>query len=254
MKKPNPVIASVIKVERLSTNVQRILLQSQDFKNFPKTQPGAYIKLMFNHDGSAFTGSGKPSMMRTYTVRQLDIHKGVMTIDFALHGGAEKSGPASDWAQSARPGDRICLAGPGSVKALQEQYAWVLFAGDLTALPAIESHLAQLPTTAEGYAVIKVGCQEDIRPIVKPQKVKVLWLTDPKQRLANTIRQLEIMPGNPAIWAASEFSQMREMRKLFSREWNIPRSDYYISSYWKMGRSEEQHKIDKRNDQEALAA
>ena len=56
----------------------------------------------------------------------------------------------------------------------------------------------------------------------------------------------------PAVWAACEFSEMRALRKLFNQDMGIAREQVYISSYWKRGRSEEQHKVDKRQDQEQL--
>lgn len=257
MKKPSPIVATVVSTERLSANMQRVSLYSEDLFGFPATLPGDYVKLMFNQDGSAFSGateSGSAMIMRTYTVRELDHSRGILKIDFALHSHNGNSGPASEWAASTQPGDRIGFAGPGSTKRLADHYDWVLFAGDMTAMPAIESHLSTLPEHTEGFAVLQVNSQEDIRPIAKPERVKVLWLTKAEQSLADAIRTLDRMPGKPAIWAASEFSQMRAMRTLFSHEWNIPRTEYYLSSYWKEGRSEEQHKIDKRKDQQSLAA
>ena len=171
-----------------------------------------------------------------------------------MHTGEGAHGPACDWASQAKTGDSICFAGPGSSKPLNENYDWVLFAGDMTALPSIENYLETLAADTKGYAVLAVNEPSDIRELVKPEQLELVWLTQPDQSLAQAISQLPKLPGKPAIWAASEFSQMRQMRQLFSNEWNIARNDYYISSYWKQGRSEEQHKIDKRQDQLELEA
>ena len=46
---------------------------------------------------------------------------------------------------------------------------------------------------------------------------------------------------------------MRKIRSWLKDEKEVPHSQVYISSYWREGRSEDQHKIDKRQDVEAFA-
>jgi len=41
---------------------------------------------------------------------------------------------------------------------------------------------------------------------------------------------------------------MRILRKYFKLERQIPRDNLYVSSYWKIGSTEDQHKIAKQND------
>ncbi|EGU61267.1 utilization protein for catechol-siderophore, partial [Vibrio nigripulchritudo ATCC 27043] len=55
------------------------------------------------------------------------------------------------------------------------------------------------------------------------------------------------------VWCATEFSTMRQLRKYFRNEREVERDEIYISSYWKQGRTEDQHKIDKRKDAEEQA-
>jgi NADPH-dependent ferric siderophore reductase len=237
----------------MSTNMQRITFAGDDLSDFPPVKPGAYIKFAFEQDGTAVTAlraSSNGVMLRTYTVQAFDMDAKLLSVDFVLHGGEHASGPASRWAESAKIGDRICFGGPGSIKDFPERYDWVLFAGDMTALPAMESRLALLPMETTGFAVITVQEESDTRDLVKPEGVNITWLTDGSQRLVDALCNLELPTGKPAVWAASEFSQMREMRTLFNDQWQIPRSDYYLSSYWKIGRSEDQHKLDKRKDAE----
>lgn len=45
---------------------------------------------------------------------------------------------------------------------------------------------------------------------------------------------------------------MRELRRYFKEERQVARQDLYISSYWKCGSSEDQHKVFKREDSEAF--
>ena len=41
---------------------------------------------------------------------------------------------------------------------------------------------------------------------------------------------------------------MRAIRSTLDVEFNVPRTQVYVTSYWREGRSEDQHKIDKRED------
>lgn len=235
--------------------MQRITLASEDIKYLPDIKPGAYIKLMFNENGTPVTEKQvleKAALLRTYTIRSLNKSFGKLIIDVALHSGDSANGPASDWAKYVTLGEQICFTSPGSLKAFPERYDWVLFAGDMTSMPAIETYLEQLPKETTGFVFLHVESTEDIREISKPEKVQISWLTKSNQRLADAIAQLKPLSGIPAIWAASEFSQMREMRKIFSEHLDVDRKQIYISSYWKKGRSEDQHKIDKRRDIEAV--
>ena len=41
---------------------------------------------------------------------------------------------------------------------------------------------------------------------------------------------------------------MRAIRSTLDEQFDVPRSQVYVTSYWRKGRSEDQHKIDKRED------
>jgi len=225
----------------------RITLGGEGMADFPEEQESAYVKLLFPQ-----AGSERP-LMRTYTVRHQ--RAGEIDIDFALHGHA---GPASGWAQTAAVGDRILVGGPGAKKMIDADADWVLLAGDMTALPAISVNLEQLPASARGYAVIAVSDEADCQALVHPPGVELHWLvTDPFEHGASAllehIRTLAPLPGRVSVWAACEFDAMRQLRQYFRREVPVPTAQRYISSYWKLGLSEEQHKQVKRVDEEVFA-
>lgn len=247
----------------LSKNMRRIiftdksLFTDNSLATFPETSPGSYVKLMFDQKGNAIEEVAPDAprpRMRTYTVKSINRQAREITIDFALHSHDEvidrqtKDGPASRWAENAKVGDKIRFSGPGSSKSLADNYDWVLFAGDITALPSIENYLSNLATDTVGFAFLQVPENEDMRDVKKPDNLQIVWINN-SESLADCIAKTQLMPGNPAIWAACEFSQMRALRQLFTNEMGISRNQIYISSYWKKGRSEEQHKVDKRDDQ-----
>ena len=70
------------------------------------------------------------------------------------------------------------------------------------------------------------------------------------QVLLNRVKQLDWLPGQPAVWAACEFQSMRALRAFFKQDKQVARSHLYVSSYWKMGISEDQHKVVKNQDAE----
>jgi NADPH-dependent ferric siderophore reductase len=214
--------------------------------NFPEDQESGYVKLIFPRDGG-----GRP-LMRTYTV--INQTETSIDIDFAIH---EAKGPASSWAVNAKVGDEITVGGPGPKRLVtQEEADWFIIAGDMTALPAISVNLTLLPEDAKGYAVIEVVSEADIRNLVHPKYLQVIWVVNTashnsdKNPLLEQIKVLPQIDGNLSVWVASEFSSMRAIRKYLKNTFELPKSHFYTSSYWKLGVSEDEHKIAKREDTE----
>lgn len=242
MSRPIPRTLQVISSTLVTPNMLRITLGGVEIASFPEAQEGGYIKLIFTAPGSEST------RVRTYTVRQQRADQ--FDVDFVLH---EDAGPASQWAKTAKPGDSIVVGGPGPKKLLNNNADWFLIVGDMTALPALSVNLELLPADARGYAVIEVIDERDIQPLRHPDGVRLYWLVNPhpgkdSQLLVNQVRQLDWLPGQPSIWAACEFAGMRALRQYFREERQAERHNLYISSYWKLGNSEDQHKLAKRED------
>ena len=244
--------AYVTHTTRLTSNVQRIHLSSEELSCLTGLSTGAYIKLLFDSSGQAITKWSELNQvaMRTYTVSQFNPANSEFVLDMVLHNHNGITGPASAWARLAKKGDCILFAGPGSSRGLPNNYDWVLFAGDLTALPAIKAHLARLAPETKGFAVIQVEDERDITEIDKPESIEVIW--NSTSSLPQRLKDLPWMTGTPGVWVACEFTSMKEIRMWLSNEKNIDHQQIYVSSYWKQGRSEDQHKIDKRLDSEAF--
>lgn len=249
-----PRLLTVSSVSRLTPSMQRIVLTGDELKDFPDVAPGAYVKLMFDFDNQPATvapQSLNDVQLRTYTVRHI---KGVaLTLDMALHGHSSESGPASHWAEHAQPGDQILVGGPGTTKGIADPHSYLVMAGDITALPAIASHLEALPDSASGQVVISIPHARDQQTLVKPAGIDIIWHIEENSvsTLSDTVSQISLPDSPVCAWAACEFSNMRQLRKLFRQQWNLAHESIYISSYWRQGRSEDQHKVDKRNDQQA---
>jgi NADPH-dependent ferric siderophore reductase len=129
--------------------------------------------------------------IRTYTVRAVrpdpDASGGKeVDVDVVLHGDG---GPAAQWAQAARPGDRLAIVGPdaghdgphGGIEFRPPAHlATTLLAGDETAAPAITAILERLPATTRGEALLEVPHAGDVLDVDKPDGVRLTWL--PRER------------------------------------------------------------------------
>lgn len=235
---------SVIKQSHVTPNMIRVTLGGDDIQSLPEQHQGGYVKLIFPRpDGRD---------MRTYTIRHQYTDR--IDLDFVAH---HDGGPASSWAAQAKAGDSIMVGGPGPAKLSNPKADWHLFVGDMTALPAISVNLESLAEDAQGYAILEVLSAEDIQDIAAPAGMQIHWIVNPtpgqdSQLLVQQVQKLQWLPGQASVWAACEFSSMKALRELFKQQMQLSKDYLYLSSYWKLGINEEQHKVVKREDAETL--
>ena len=246
MAKPAPRILDVICTKYITTHMCRVTLGGAGLIDFPTDQESAYIKLIFPQ------GHGTRPLMRTYTISGQ--REGEIDIDFALH---DAEGPASMWARNAQVGEQILVGGPGPKKLINNEADWFLLIGDMTALPAIAVNLAQLPDDARGYAILEISSEADRQNLKKPKNVDIYWVINPTPNSASSpllehVKTITWLEGQPAVWAACEFHSMRVLRDYFKFNRSIAKTHLYISSYWKVERTEDQHKIEKQEDAQNL--
>lgn len=246
MARPEPRIAEVISVTQISKHMRRVTLGGTGLREFPAQQSGAYIKLFF--DGL----SPDQVAVRTYTVRAQREDCCEIDVDFVLHG---EHGIAGQWAARVEPGEHIKIGGPGAKKPVAADADWVFLVGDMTALPALGVNLESLPDSVCGYAVIEILDEADRQVLSAPEGVAVDWVVAAnndvgREQVLSVVRSKAWLPGRPAIWAASELDTMKALRAYFKKERKVPTSDAYISSYWKQGVAEDEHKVLKRRDAE----
>lgn len=224
----------------------RVTLGGDGMAGFPPGQEGGYVKLRLPQ------AEGKVAV-RTYTIRaQRD---DAIEVDFALHATTATSdaGPATEWAMRVEPGATIAVGGPGPAKPLPPGHDFYLVAGDMTALPAIAVNLAALPAEARGLAVIEVMSEDDRINLPRPSDVELRWQVVPQPgsapaALVEALRAQRWPEGSVYGWCACEFSAMQALRAYLRDDGSLGPDRLYISSYWKSGLSEEDHKRIKRED------
>lgn len=235
----------------VTPNMRRIVFGGPDLSGFPTDALGGYIKLIFPDEPRS---NPKRPVMRTYSIRAQDEGKGTISVDFALH--ADTGGLAMDWAMQAKPGDQIPISGPGRIKMAPPNADWYLIAADMTGLPAASCNLERLPADAKGYALFEVLSETDRQDLDLPKGLEVHWVINPdpdedKTKLLQAVTALPWLPGTPFVWTACEFDTMRALRSYYRIERSVDRDMLYLSSYWRAGRTEDQHKVDKRKDAQA---
>ena len=233
----------ITNISQLSPNMKRITFHSKDFIDFPENEDGGYVKLLFKQESS------DNSFSRPYTIRSFRKNKLELDIDFSNHFGNQ--GYATKWASHAKIGDEILISGPGLKKPINENSDWFFFVGDMTALPAIACYLETIPKKAAGFVVLEIISKDDKIKLIKPKNIEIKWVVKSKQNpsvLVDTVKEINWLNGKPYVWVACEFNKMRNLRDFFQKNKKISKNEMYISSYWKLGLDQEEHKLVKKED------
>jgi NADPH-dependent ferric siderophore reductase len=241
---------TVTAVSQLTKNMRRLTLHGEELASFPEDAEGYYFKLVFPGDDP------ERPVLRTYTVAQYRPSLHEIDVDFMLHMNQDGSseGVAVPWAMQAQPGDRMSIFGPGRPSTFINPDAdWHLLAVDMTALAVLRANLKRLPADAKGYIIVEIIAEEDRQDLLVPAGMELIWVVNPvpgsdDSPLYFAIKALDWLEGKVAVWAACEFKTMKKARQYFKQDRNIEKSHLYISSYWKRGLHEEEHKIAKSED------
>ncbi|MEU6538805.1 siderophore-interacting protein [Streptomyces sp. NPDC047000] len=258
-RKPRtPRSAQVVRTERLSPHMQRVVLGGPGLAGFAAdTCTDHYVKLLFPAGGAVYPEpfdlerirAGFPReqwpVTRTYTVRAWDAGQLELTLDFVIHGDEGLAGP---WAVRARPGDTVRFLGPGGAYAPGPDADWHLLAGDESALPAIARSLEALPAGATAHAFVEVSGPEEEQKF--DSDVEVVWLhrgdRPVGEALVEAVRALEFPAGRLQAFVHGEAGFVRELRRLLRVELQVPREDLSISGYWRLGHDEDGWQASKR--------
>lgn len=243
-RRPEPRELEVIAKRAVTPNMLRVTLGGDGMQGFPDDQDGAYVKLRvpaLDPDADGDTA------VRTYTVRHYRRADAEIDVDFVLH---DVQGPAAQWAGNCGPGDTLKVGGPGAKKTADHGSDWFLFAGDMSALPAISANLEVLPPGASGVAFLEIIDEADRQPLSCPAGVTIEWLVNAHPEHANSVlldavTACPIPATDPYFWVAGEFSQSLAIRAYLRTEHAATRDRMYASSYWQIGQTEDGHRVSK---------
>jgi NADPH-dependent ferric siderophore reductase len=254
-----PYTAQVVRTERLTPHMQRVVLGGEGLADFAAgVCTDHYVKLLFAPEGVAYPEPFDMQRIRdefpreqwpvtrTYTVRQWDAEHRELTLDFVIHGDEGLAGP---WAMRVQPGETVRFMGPGGAYAPDTDADWHLLVGDESALPAIACALEALPRGARAYAFVEVSGPEEEQKI--DSDVEVVWLHRGArplgEALVEAVRALEFPEGRVHAFVHGEAHFVKELRRLLRVERHIAREDLSISGYWRRGHNEDGWQATKRD-------
>lgn len=178
---------------------------------------------------------------RGYTVVDVDPERGTFALEFVLH---DVPGPAGDWAKAARPGEVVEVALTPAHIAAPAGTSTLLLAGDVTALPAINSWIeAAQPDTTVAVFIEDEHEERDGLPLaVGGAGASWRWVSpDPGHRGAALARALiEDAPRQPSglyAWAAGERTLVKRVRAVLKEQLQLERSAQFSQFYWIEGRA-----------------
>ncbi|WP_282797318.1 siderophore-interacting protein [Streptomyces sp. CC224B] len=257
-KTPKPHVAQVVRTERLTPHMQRVVLGGDGLAEFTAGDcTDHYVKVLFAPPGVTYPEPfdlqrvreelprEQWPVTRTYTVRWWDPQARELALDFVVHGDEGLAGP---WALRAQPGETVRLLGPGGAYAPDPAADWHLIAGDESALPAIAAALEALPEGAEVRAFVEVEGPEEEQKI--STDAEVVWLhrqgRPVGRALVEAVRALDFPAGTPQAFVHGEAGFVREIRRILRVEHQVPRERLSVSGYWRLGHNEDGWQASKR--------
>ncbi|HET9184812.1 MAG TPA: siderophore-interacting protein [Solirubrobacterales bacterium] len=216
-------------VEPLTPTLTRIVFGGEGLAEFATAGfTDHYVKLQFPRAGAPADERPK---VRTYTVRDWDAERGLLTIDFVVHGDEGVAGP---WAAAAAPGDTLRLRGPGGGYAPDPDAAWHLLAGDTSVIPAICASLPRIPAGRPVHVFLHVDGPEEHVELAGPDGLQVHWLhEDGDGTVAEAIAALDFPPGTPHAFLHGEATSVRLARRRLVVDRGVPAGRLSASGYWK---------------------
>jgi NADPH-dependent ferric siderophore reductase len=239
----------VLRVVDLTPRMRRITVGGPQLAGFVSLGADDHVKLLFPQNAAEqaamenlVLGAGKDNgpmpAMRDYTPRRYDLDALELDIDFVLHG----DGPASTWAEQAKPGQFLHIGGPRGSMIVPDIFDSYLLIGDETALPAIARRLEGLAPNRRALVVIEVENGAEQQRLESPAQVDVIWVLREggQDHLLTTVKQLTIPGGSLYAWVATESKMSRQIRRVLLDEQGLDEKFVKAVGYWRLDDSDEE--------------
>lgn len=237
---PRRVVVEAI--ERVSPNVIRIGFGGEELAGFAQPRPGAHIKLFFPPAGANWPPSdasvdGPRPPSRTYTPRWFDAGQRRLEVEFVRHG----AGLAATWAETARVGDAMTLAGPGGGYDVPPDLEHMVIVADDTAMPAAGMIVEALPPGCSATIFCEVANPAEELPLSRKISCAPVWLhrapgkATPSTLLEQAVKSMSPQPPKTQWWVACEAGAMRRIKTFLLKERGIDPTRLHTRGYWRLG-------------------
>jgi NADPH-dependent ferric siderophore reductase len=240
MPRPNrpPRTTTVVEHTQLTPGMVRIVVEGPDLEGFAVGEfTDHYVKCRF---GEA---------TRSYTVRDWDPARLRLTLDFVVHGDRGVAGP---WAARAQPGAELQLAGPGGGYTPSPEADWHLLVGDESTIPAVAVSLERIAPGVTAFVILEVAGPEHEQPLISPGDLRLQWLhqadgpgEDPELAL-QAVRALALPEGRGHAFVHGEAEAVLRIRRHLLQERGMTKEELSATGYWKLRRTDEQWRAEKR--------
>ena len=128
-----------------------------------------------------------------------------------------------------------------------------VFAGDLSALPAISALAGTLPPGVRATAFIAVPDEDEVRPIETAADLSVRWLVDGAGcDVVAAVRAMPRSSGTLFAWLAGEAAAVLALRAHMRIDRGVRAADIYATPYWKASLCEEAYHEERHRQMDAM--
>ncbi|MGA9275745.1 siderophore-interacting protein [Ilumatobacter sp.] len=210
---------------------------------------GAPYSVPFDVDAARESDPGLRPRGRRYTVRSWDADQRRLAIDFVAHGDV---GFAGRWAQRARVGDRLQMAGPSGGYRPDPTADGYVFVGDESALPAIAASLDAVRPGVSCTIVALVDSPDHEIALPALDDCDVRWChrnaaADSATMLIDAVGAADWPDGSVDVFVHGEAHEVRSVRRFLLAERGVSNEDASISPYWRREHTEEAWRAVKRD-------
>jgi NADPH-dependent ferric siderophore reductase len=191
------------------------------------------------------SGALRPRI-RSYSIRRFGPEIAGFDVEVAVHESTPdgRIAPGSNWALTARVGDRVGFFDEGHSYSPTAGSTWQLLVGDESAVPAILAILERTAADLPAEAFLEIPANEDIRDdIVTREGTIIHWLprNDPSMKpgtlALQAVKDAQLRSGRFYTWAAGESALATGIRRHLVGSHRIPKSDISFTGYWRHGQA-----------------
>lgn len=232
---------TVLRVERISTGFQRIVLGGDALEGFSSRGFDDHSKVFFPEPGTQFVpptvtdegivwAEGIRPVSRDYTPLY-DEARHELALDFYLHEG----GVASTWAKHAREGDKLTIGGPRGSLVVPEDYAYQVYVCDESGMPALRRRLEALSRLAERPNVTALVSVQDAAfqdYLAHLDGFAIQWFVGHNEQAVNdALAQLNVPADDYFIWITGEGKAVKNLSARFETE-AFDQQQVRAAAYW----------------------
>lgn len=237
--KPPPMtfMAKVVAVTQVTPGVRRLTIGGDDLATIMATgalaTPGAWVTLFPCH------GHG-----RDYSIRQQNVVAGTIDVDIVLYPPQLAAGKTvSAWATQVVVGAEVRLLLPAEAPtfSLNRFARWLWLAADETALPALQSILADLPLGLDVHVLVLASGITERQALSTKAELNEVWLYRDSstyvKELTKVVTHADALEGYGQVWLAGAAQWVKNWQVYWLREHGQRPEDLYAQGYWQQGQA-----------------